>query len=125
MLRCVLPVPGRPEEDDVLAAVQEVELAEVLDQGLLDRALEGEVELLERLAGGEAGGLDPALAAVAVARGDLGGQQRLREALIAPVLLARPLGEPGQRARRGRRLQRPEQVRQFRRRAGHAGISWS
>ena len=39
---------------------------------LLDRALEGEVELLERLARREPGGLDPCLAAVAVARGDLG-----------------------------------------------------
>jgi hypothetical protein len=34
--------------------VQEVELAQVLDDLPLDRALEGEVELLERLAGGEA-----------------------------------------------------------------------
>jgi hypothetical protein len=36
----------------------------VLDHGLLDRALEAEIELLEGLAGGEAGGLDPVLAAV-------------------------------------------------------------
>jgi hypothetical protein len=35
--------------------VQEVELAEVLDHGLLHRALEGEVELLERLSGWEPG----------------------------------------------------------------------
>jgi hypothetical protein len=47
--------------------VEEVELAEVLDDLALDRALEGEVELLERLAGREARGLDPALAAVALA----------------------------------------------------------
>jgi hypothetical protein len=53
--------------------VEEVELAEVLDDLALDRALEGEVELLERLAGGEAGRLDPALAAVALPGGDLGG----------------------------------------------------
>jgi len=46
--------------------VQEVELAEVLYHLLLDRALEAEVELLERLARGEARGLDAALAAVAV-----------------------------------------------------------
>ena len=58
--------PGRAEQHDVLARVEEVELAEVLDHLALDRALEAEVELLERLAGGEAGGLDPALAAVAL-----------------------------------------------------------
>jgi hypothetical protein len=52
--------------------VQEVELAEVLDHLLLDRALEGEVELLEGLAGGEARGLDAALAAVRLARRLLG-----------------------------------------------------
>jgi hypothetical protein len=45
--------------------VQEVELAEVLDHLAADRALEGEVELLQRLAGAETGGLDAALAAVA------------------------------------------------------------
>jgi hypothetical protein len=38
--------------------VQEVEPAEVLDHLLSDRALEAEVELLERLAGREAGRLD-------------------------------------------------------------------
>jgi hypothetical protein len=48
--------------------VQEVELSEVLDHLPFDRALEGEVELLERLAGREAGRLDPALAAVGLAR---------------------------------------------------------
>ena len=105
--------PGRAEQDDVLAGVQEVELAEVLDDLALDRALEGEVELLERLAGGEARGLDAALAAVALARGDLGREQRLGEALIAPLLLARALGELRQRARGGRRLERAEQVREL------------
>jgi hypothetical protein len=43
--------------------VQEVELAEVLDHLAADRALECDLELLERLVGG-AGRLDPALAAV-------------------------------------------------------------
>ena len=116
---------GRAEQDHVLARVQEVELAEVLDDGLLHAALEGEVELLQRLAGGEAGGLDAALAAVAVARGDLGGEQRLGEALIAPLLLAGAVGEHRQRPRGGRRLQRAEQVRQLGRGPAHAGINWS
>jgi hypothetical protein len=64
---------GRAEQDHVLPGVQEVQLAEVLDDRLLDAALEGEVELLERLAGGEPRGLDPALAAVAVTGGHLRG----------------------------------------------------
>jgi len=90
--------------------VQEVELAEMLDHLLFDRPLEGEVELLERFAGGEPRGLDPALAAVALARGGLGREQRLREALIAPLLLAGALGELRQRAGGGGRFQQPEQV---------------
>jgi hypothetical protein len=77
---------GWAKQDHVLAGVQEVELAEVLDHLLLDRALEGEVELLERLAGGEPCGFDPKLSAGGVTRGDLGGQQRFGEALIAPLL---------------------------------------
>jgi hypothetical protein len=66
--RWVLAGPGWAEQDDVLLGVQEVELAEVLDHLPLDRALEGEVELLERLALREARRLDPALAAVALPR---------------------------------------------------------
>jgi hypothetical protein len=65
--------PRRAEQNQVLARAQEIELSEVLDDGLLHRALEGEVELLERLARREAGGLDPALAAVTIARGGSGG----------------------------------------------------
>src|SRR3954466_8299149 len=83
----------------------------MLDDLALDRALEAEVELLERLALREARGLDPALAAVAIPGGHLGREQYLGEALVAPGLLARPLGQL--RPPRGcrRRLQRPEQVR--------------
>ena len=111
--RWVLPVPGGPEQDDVLAAGEEVELAEVQHRVAADRGLEGEVELLQRLAGGEARGLDAALAAVAVAAVDLGLQQRGGELLIAPLLRAGAVGELGQRPRRGRRLQRAEQVREL------------
>src|SRR5438552_4548849 len=59
---------GWAQRHDVLLRVQEVELAEVLDHLLLDRALEAEVELLERLARREAGSLDARLAAVGLAR---------------------------------------------------------
>jgi hypothetical protein len=113
--------PGRAEQNDVLARVEEVELAEVLDHLALDGALEAEVELLERLAGREASRLDPALAAVGLARGDLGLKQRLGEALVAPVLLAGPLGQLRQRPRGRRRLQRPKQVGELGG-FGHAGI---
>src|SRR3954451_15953192 len=114
---------GWPEQDHVLARVQEVELAEMLDDGLLHAALEGEVELLQALAGREPGGLDAALAAVAVARADLGREQRFSEALIAPLLLAGALGERRQRPCGRGRLQRAEQVREFSGGAAHAGIT--
>jgi hypothetical protein len=39
---------GRAEQDDVLLAGQEVELAEVQDRLALEAGLEGEVERLER-----------------------------------------------------------------------------
>jgi hypothetical protein len=52
--------------------VQKVELSEVLDHGLLHRPLKGEVKLLQHLAGGEPGGLDPPLTAVGVTGADLG-----------------------------------------------------
>ena len=74
--------PGRAQQDHVLLGVQEVELPEVLDHLLLDRALEGEVELLERLVGGEPGGADPQPPAGGLARGDLGREQRLGEPLV-------------------------------------------
>src|SRR6266700_1183066 len=83
-------------------------LAEVEHERLLDGALEAEVELLQGLAGGEAGLLDPRLTAVSVSRCDLGGKERLGEALVAPLLGAGALGQLRQRPRRRRRLQRPE-----------------
>jgi hypothetical protein len=48
-----LPRPWRAEQDDVVFGGEEVELAEVEDERLLHRALEAEVELLQRLAGGK------------------------------------------------------------------------
>jgi hypothetical protein len=75
--------------------------------------LEGEVELLDRLAGRKAGGLDARLAAVAVATVGLGLEQRGGELLIAPFLGPGALGELGQRPGGGRRFERPEQVREL------------
>ncbi len=111
---------GRSEQDDVLATVQEVELAEVQDRFAAQAALEGEVELLEGLAGGEAGGLDAGLAAVAVAAVGLSLEQRGGELLIAPLFGAGPVGELRERPRRRGRLERPEQVRKLAAGAGHA-----
>jgi hypothetical protein len=115
---------GRTEQDDVLAAGQEVELAEVQDGVLVDRALEAVVELLQRLSGRQPGGLDAGLAAVAVAAVDPGLEQDGRELLVAPLLRPRTVRELGRRASGGGRLQRAEQVRRLRRRPGHA-INWS
>ena len=101
-------------------------MSEVLDHGLLHRALEGEVELLQGLAGGEPRGLDPAFPAVAFPGGDLGPEQHFGEALIAPLLLAGAVGEHRQRASRGRRFQRAEEMRELGGGLGHqAGISAS
>jgi hypothetical protein len=110
----------RAQQHDVLLAREKVQLGEVQHRVAAQRGLEGEVQLLDRLAGGKAGGLDAGLAAVAVAAVDLGFQQRGGELLIASLLLARAIGELGQRPRRGRCLQRAKQMREFRCRAVHA-----
>jgi hypothetical protein len=116
-------VIGRAQQDHVLLGVQKVQLSEVLDDLLLDAALEGEVELLQGLVRREPGRTDPQPAAGGLPRGDLRREQRFGETLIRPFLLAGALGEVRQRASGRRRLHRPEQVRELRV-AAHA-ISWS
>ena len=111
---------GRAEQDDVLLAGEEVELAEMQDGVALEAGLEGEVELLQRLARGEPRGLDPGLAAVAVAAVGLGLQQRGGELLVAPLLRAGAVGELGQRPGGGRRFELAKQMRELGRRAAHA-----
>jgi hypothetical protein len=56
--------PRRAEEDDVGGLPEEVELGQVGDLGAADRPLEAEVEVVQRLDLGEAGGPDPGVAAV-------------------------------------------------------------
>jgi hypothetical protein len=73
--------------------------------------LEGEVELLDRLARREAGGLDPAPAAVPVAA--VGLQQRGGEVLKRPLLGPGAVGELGQRPRRSGSLELAEQMREL------------
>ena len=83
---------GRAGHDDVIAAGEEVELAEMQDGVAAQAGLESEVELLWRLARREAGGRDPRLAALAVAAVGLGLQQRGGELLIGPLFRAGPVG---------------------------------
>ncbi len=111
---------GRPEQHDILLAGEKVQLAEMQHGVLGDRRLKGEVKLLERLAGGEPGGFDAGLAAVAVAAVGLGLEQHRGELLIGPVLGAGAIGELGQRSGGRGRLELAEQVRQLGRRAAHA-----
>ena len=89
----------RPQEDDVLVLGEEVELGEVQDALALERAREGEVEVVERLDGREAGRLDARLPAVALAGRDLLGEDRGQVVLVVPAVLAGPLGQGGGAAR--------------------------
>jgi hypothetical protein len=111
---------GWSEQDDVLLACEEVELAEVQHRLALERGLEGEVELLQRLAGREARRLDPGLAAVAVAAVGLGLQQRGGELLVGPLLSTGAIGELRQRPSGRGRFELAEQVRELCGRPAHA-----
>jgi len=62
---------GRAEEDDVVLGGDEVEGAQVRDHVSFEGAGVVEVELLDALSGGEAGGADAAFPAVALAGGHL------------------------------------------------------
>jgi hypothetical protein len=88
---------GQAEQHDVLAAGEEVELAEVQHRLPSEAGLESEVELLQRLARRKPGGLDARLAAVAVAAVGLGLQDRGDELFIGPLLGACAVGELRQR----------------------------
>ena len=59
-----------------------------------------EVEVLQRLAGREAGGADAALAAVGFAGGDLALQAGGQELLVGPALGPGPFGQPRDRGSR-------------------------
>ena len=94
MARWVLPVPGGPGEDHVLAGGDEVQGAQVRHGVAFEAAGVVEVELLQALAGGEPGMADAPLAAVGLAGGDLALQAGGQELLVAPALSAGPLGQP-------------------------------
>src|SRR4051794_31978065 len=111
---------GRPEQDDVLLAGEEIQLAQMQYRLAPQAGLEGEVELLERLARREPRGLDPAQPAMAVAAVGLGLQERRGELLERPFFGAGAIGELGQRPRSRRRLEGMKQVRALGRWAAHA-----
>ena len=111
--RWVLPVPGRAEEHDVLAGGDEVQGPEVGQSLALERALVLDVEVLEGLAGREAGGADAALTAVGFAGGDLALQAGGEELLVGPALGPGPFGEALDRGRERGCLECPGQIGQL------------
>ncbi len=68
---------GWAEEDDVFLALDEAELVEALNLLMLDRGLEAEVEVGERLHGGQARGAHGGLQTPIVSERDLGTEQIL------------------------------------------------
>ena len=101
---------GRSEEHDVVAAFDEVEGAEVGDDVTLEAALVVEVELLEGLAGREAGGADAELAAVGLAGGDFAFEAGGEELLVGPALGPGALAEPFDSLRERWCLERSTQI---------------
>ena len=117
---------GRPDQADVGGLVDPGELGEVQDERAFGAGLGGEVEVLERLGGGEAGGADALAGAGGLAREHLGLAERFQELLVGPALGAGALGRRLQPFEDPRRLQRPQQVGQplaAGRGAGHAHSS--
>jgi hypothetical protein len=100
----------RSQEDDVLGFQQEVELGQVEDELLAERALEAEVEVVQGLDRRQPGGLDAQLPAGGLPGQDLFLQHRGQVALVRPAFDAGPLGQRGGRSPDARCLQRPGQV---------------
>ena len=85
---------GWSEEHDVVFRGDEVQRPQMCDHFSFQAAGVVEVELLQRLAGGEPGGADPAFTAVALAGGDFALQAGDEELLMRPGLGAGAFGEP-------------------------------
>jgi len=101
---------GRAEEHDVGSFGDEVEGAEVRDDIAFEGTLEGEVEVLECLAGGEPRGADASFTAVVLAGGDFTFETRGEELLMRPGLGPGPFREPFDRSGKRRRLERATEV---------------
>jgi hypothetical protein len=113
----------RAEEHDVGALGDEVEGPEMQDGVAFEGALVVVVEVLEGLAGREPGSADAAFAAVVLAGGDLAFETGSEELLMGPPVTAGSFGEPVDRRRQRRCLQRPAEERQIRRRLPGGGAA--
>jgi hypothetical protein len=118
--------PGWAQEDHVVAGGDEVQGAQVGDQVAFEAAGVVVVELLQALAGREAGVADAALAAVGFAGGDLALQAGGQELLMGPALGAGPFGQPGHRLAQAGCLERPGKEGELGGQvpAGGGGLGW-
>jgi hypothetical protein len=85
---------GRTQEDDVLSGGDEIESAEVEKCVSFQRPLVVEVELFDRLSGGEPGRFDPEFPAVGLTGRDFPFQAGSQELFVGSCLGSGPLGEP-------------------------------
>jgi hypothetical protein len=79
--------PGRAEQDDVLGALDETQAGELAHLPAVDRRLELEVELIERLDPRQPGQLEPALDAPLVPAAPFGFERLGEKALVVEVAL--------------------------------------
>jgi hypothetical protein len=86
------PGAGRADQADIGGLLDPGELREVADQRSFGAGLGGEVEVLERLGGGEAGGADALARAGGLAREHLRFAEHFQELLVGPALSPSALG---------------------------------
>jgi hypothetical protein len=116
-----LPVPGRADQADGGGLLDPRELGEMGDERAFGAGICGEVEVLQGLRGGEAGGADALAGAGGLAREHFGVAERLQELLVGPALRAGALGGRLQAVQDPRRLEGAQQVGQpLAGRGGHA-----
>src|SRR5215210_4190020 len=104
---------GRANQAEVGRFLDPGELREVADQRAFGAGLGGEVEVLKRFRGREAGSPDALSGAGRFTCEHFGLAERLEELLVGPALGACAFGGRGQALEDARRLQGPEQVRQL------------
>jgi hypothetical protein len=75
--RCVLPTPGGPRKDHILATLDEAELVQAFDLLAADRGLEREVEVAELFDDGQSTGAHRRLQPPVIAQLNLRGEQLL------------------------------------------------